>query len=291
MMNKLILVLSSDSFIRFTKWLDDADGHLNPVFIGEFKHPAGNIEAFCKLYDTSGKGLINEIIGFLAAHALGISQPHHAFIALLPIKSLPGFAAVARRKENAWMQNKTDDTVMCFCTSRLDGHSAAIHLLSQNGIEKLITEQEIATDIAKWEEYSSAVALDENIAHADRHFNNLLRLSKQKYALIDNGRLINGTSETWGCEMLDANQLYNNRLLRAMVVRTATTKPSNNQLQDKAIVCAEQHEQKLKNIEEELDFWLNALLKEPESTAFRQFLTDRTKGLPCLLRRRFHRLI
>lgn len=290
-MNKLIPVLSTNSFIRFNNWLDDTDGHLNPVFIGEFRHPAGNIEAFCKLYDTSKKGLINEIVGFLVAHALGISQPHHAFIALLPIKSLPGFATVARRKENAWMQNKTDDTVMCFCTSRLDGHSAAIHLLSQNGIEKLITEQEIATDIAKWDEYSSAVALDENIAHADRHFNNLLRLSKHKYALIDNGRLINSKDETWGCEMLDANRLYDNRLLSAMTHRKATTDPSTERLQDEAIVHAERHEEKLKNIEGELDFWLNALLKEPESTAFRQFLTDRTKGLPCLLKRRFQLLV
>lgn len=130
-MNKLIPVLSTNSFIRFNNWLDDTDGHLNPVFIGEFRHPAGNIEAFCKLYDTSKKGLINEIVGFLVAHALGISQPHHAFIIALPISSLPGFAAIARREENAWMQNKTADNVVCFCTSRLDGHSAAIHLRAQ----------------------------------------------------------------------------------------------------------------------------------------------------------------
>ena len=290
-MNKLIPVLSTNSFNRFNNWLDDTDGHLNPVFIGEFRHPAGNIEAFCKLYDTSKKGLINEIVGFLVAHALGISQPHHAFIIALPISSLPGFASVARRKKNAWMQNKTAGDVICFCTSRLDGHSAAIHLLAQEGVEKLITQQEIATDVAGWDEYSSAVALDENIAHADRHFNNLLRLSKHKYALIDNGRLINSKDETWGCEMLDANRLYNNRLLSAMTHRKATTNPSTERLQDEAIVHAEQHEEKLKNIEGELDFWLNALLKEPESTAFRQFLTDRTKGLPCLLKRRFHRLV
>ncbi|EGY53116.1 hypothetical protein [Neisseria shayeganii] len=290
-MNKLIPVLSTDSFIRFNNWLGDADGHLNPVFIGEFNHPAGKIEAFCKLYDTSKKGLINEIVGFLVAHALGISQPHHAFIVALPTTSLPKFADIARRKQNAWMQNKTADNVVCFCTSRLDGHSAAIHLLTQKGIEQLISQQEIATDIAKWDGYSSAIALDENIAHADRHFNNLLRLSKHKYALIDNGRLINSQDETWECEMLDANQLYNNRLLNAITHRKATATPSTERLQSTAIVHAEQHEEKLKNIEGELHFWLNALLKEPESTAFRQFLTDRTKGLPCLLRQRFHRLI
>ena len=76
-----------------------------------------------------------------------------------------------------------------------------------------------------------------------------------------------------------------------MTHRKATTNPSTERLQDEAIVHAEQHEEKLKNIEGELDFWLNALLKEPESTAFRQFLTDRTKGLPCLLKRRFQRLV
>ena len=47
----------------------------------------------------------------------------------------------------------------------------------------------------------------------------------------------------------------------------------------------------LKTIEEELYFWLNKLLTGPEFNQFKQFLSDRTKETPCLLQRRFQRLI
>lgn len=32
-MNRIIKVLDDSHLIRFTKWVDEEDGHLNPVFI------------------------------------------------------------------------------------------------------------------------------------------------------------------------------------------------------------------------------------------------------------------
>lgn len=283
--NRIIKVLTSESLIGFNGWLDGKDGHLNPVFIGEFRHPDGDITAYCKLYDENTKGIINEIVGFLAAYALGISQPQHAFITMLPSTRLPGFAATAKsRPENRWMQGKSN--VLCFCTSRLDGHSAAIHLDSAIGF----SWNELCEDIARWQEYGAAVALDENIAHADRHANNLLRLAKQRYALIDNGRLVNSLGEQWDCTMLDAGRLYNNRLFSLLESRSGGS-PGKDEIGSKAVLCAEQHPHKLKSVEEELLFWLNTFLAQPEYQAFRQFLTDRTKDLPCLLKRRFSLMI
>lgn len=283
--NRIIKVLTSESLIRFGDWINDKDGHLNPVFIGEFRHPDGDITAYCKLYDERKKGIINEIIGFLAAYALGISQPQHAFIAMLPSARLPGFAKTAKSREgNLWMQGKSN--VLCFCTSRLDGYSAAIHL--NRPIDS--GWNELCEDIARWQEYGAAVALDENIAHTDRHANNLLRLGRQQYALIDNGRLVNGGDEQWDCTMLDAGRLYDNRLFSLLKHRSGGS-PSNGEIGSKAVLCAEQHPHKLKSIEEELLFWLNTFLVEPEGQTFRQFLTDRTKGLPCLLKHRFSLMI
>lgn len=287
-MTKLIQVLQADSLIRFNNWLEGTDNHVNPVFIGEFQHPKGKIEAFCKPYDMNKKGLINEIIGFLTAYALGITQPEHAFIAVLPVKNLPGFSAIVRsREENKWMNGMKD--VVCFCTSRLDGHSAAIHLGCDVTANSPVW-QDLVSDVAKWTECGAAVALDENIAHADRHMNNLLRLSKQNYALIDNGRLINEFDEQWDSEMLDAHQHYNNRLLNSLNT-WQTKEPNKEALHSEAIFSSERHGEKFKTIEEELYFWLNKLLTGSEFNQFKQFLSDRTKETPCLLQRRFQRLI
>ena len=53
--DKIIKVLTSESLIRFDDWINDKDGYLNPVFIGEFRHPDGDITAYCKLYDERKK--------------------------------------------------------------------------------------------------------------------------------------------------------------------------------------------------------------------------------------------
>ena len=288
----IIQVLNYNSFIRFNNWLDDSDGHLNPVFIGEFKHPKGNITAFCKLYDPSKKGLINEIIGYLFTHALNIKQPDTAFIAVLPTKLLPNLTKIAKRPANSWLDEGYNE-VLCFCTSRLDGQSAAIHLSSlqyapKYEIDKLLSI--ISDDVSRWSQYPAAIALDENIAHCDRHFNNLLRLRKEHYALIDNGRLINQKDEEWDVSMLDVNKNYNdNRILASLKIRSCK-KPSDNEIYSAAINYSEYHKNKVNGIEQELNYWLK-LLAPNESDALSKFLTERTETISCLLKQRFNLII
>ena len=283
-MNKIIKVLNEDHFIRFNNWLGNEDGHLNPVFIGEFSHPtAGNTNAFCKLYNPNAKGLINEIVGFLITGAFNVKQPDYAFIALLPREKIPDWQLIAERRDNVWMQQGADNLI-CFCTSRLDGKSAAIHICTS---EDNYLIPEVADDISKWPQYSAAIALDENIAHADRHFNNLLRLAKQSYAVIDNGRLVNEFAENWNIDMLQNQGEYPNKLIKAIQIRTCI-RPSTTNIHKKAILCADGHSDKFKQIEDELEFWLNTFLPEDEKSAFQDFLINRTEEASWLLKRRFH---
>jgi hypothetical protein len=282
-MPRIIQTLNEKAFVRFNNWLASDDHHVNPVFIGEFNHPiAGHTEAFCKLYNPLEKGLINEIVGYLITYAIGLKQPEYAFLSILPKEKLNEIAKLEKSSTYKWIREKK--SVICFCTSRLDGHSAAVHL------KPPITEEAItgiADDVSKWNEYGASIALDENIAHVDRHFNNLLRLGKQSYALIDNGRLINEKSENWNLSMLNSKQLYNNRILQAIDLRKCD-KPATDDIIAKSVLSAEMHTEKIKSIESEVTFWLNTLLPEIENDGFKKFLMDRTKDTPWLLKQRFN---
>lgn len=284
-MPQIIQMLNENDFLRFNNWLTDDDNHLNPVFIGEFNHPtAGNIEAYCKLYNPIEKGLINEITGYLITYAIGIKQPEYAFLSILPKQKINEISKIVKQN-NEWI--KKTKSVLCFCTSRLDGHSAAIHL------KPPITKEAvsgIADDILQWNEYSETVALDENIAHVDRHFNNLLRLKKQSYALIDNGRLVNENAENWDLSMLDSKHLYPNKILQAIDFCQCNS-PTKDDIIAKSVISAEKHVEKIKLVESELSFWLNTLLPEIENNGFKKFLMDRTKDVPWLLKQRFKVMI
>jgi hypothetical protein len=93
MSDRVIQLLPASQFRTFDGWHDSEDGHLNPVFRASFHHPEkGLISAYCKVYkpESSNRGLINEIIGFLYGDALNVPQPKHAFIAQVPRSHLTG---------------------------------------------------------------------------------------------------------------------------------------------------------------------------------------------------------
>lgn len=271
-MNRIIKVLDDSHLIRFTNWVDEEDGHMNPVFIAEFEHPSGRMNAFCKLYNPASKGLINEITGFLIARSYGIPQPQHAFLLFLSAAKLPRVGDIAERYGNEWMKGKPHFQI--FCTSRLDGQNAALYF-RRNG---LLPEM-LAEEVQQWRGYAPTVALDEHIAHTDRHSNNLLRLGKRKYAIIDNGRLVSEKGENWGTSELCNNRNYPNLLWDWV---------GGKDCQGRAIVSAEHHESEFKKIEPELVFWQNQLLPNPqENLSFRDFLQYRARETPCLLKNRF----
>lgn len=272
-MNRRIQVLNETHFIRFNNWIDEEDGHLNPVFIGEFAHPGGNVTAFCKLYAPDSKGIINEITGYLMAQALAIPQPRLAFIASISADHLPDLSTIAARPRNEWINQQTQITL--FCAERLDGKSAALHFSNP-------LNSELANDIANWQQYGATIALDENIAHTDRHFYNLIRLSKAHYAIIDNGKLI---SENWQANNLNPNRNYTNRLWED--VEMYRRQPYHPNTQSQIILAAEQHEAQAKSIEQELEFWQNQLLNPNEKPQFQAFLQHRTKEAAWLLKQRF----
>jgi len=275
---RIIATLRANSFGSFIGWAGQEDGHLNPVFVATFNHPTlqKTVSAYCKLYPLNAgeRGLINEITGYLFAHALDIPQPDHAFVAQIPIHALHKELS-AKLGDKHWILNHTNYPV--FCTTRLDGKSAGIYLSEGS--------QDIYDDIAAWPDLPKTIALDENIAHTDRHINNLLRIKKNTYAAIDNGRLVCANSERWTVDMLDVNKLYRNRLSEHIWQHKPTKKNINHMM-----FCAEQHT--TSKIENELLYWVQSFIKDTnDQHAFYDFLQQRTGATSCLIRQRYQHLI
>lgn len=284
MTERIIQKVQSPGFRGFIAWADGDDKHVNPVFIASFQHPvAGLVEAYVKLYPYQkemNKGLINEVTGYLYGHALQVPQPAHAFLAEIPLKKLREIEQ--HLPPGHWLREVMDmysvDKWPGFCSTRLDGKSAAVH----------VPDSEISAlreDIAAWSDLPRAVAMDENIAHVDRHFNNLIRLSRKEYAVIDNGRLVNGMDEQWTCDMLDPSALYRNRLSEHVWGH----KP-NDTIITEILDFAQRHQAAFATIENELEYWLGLLLPK-ERADFSNFLSSRTESVEWLLRKRYQRLI
>jgi hypothetical protein len=273
---RVIAKIRDTAYLDFIEWVEAEDGHLSLVHIAAFAHPEhGACEAYVKLEpESTNKHIANEITSYLCAHALGIPQPEIAFVANIPLNRL--------RKPPQWIKAlaKTQAIMPAFCTKRLDGESAAIRVPATD-IPLL------ANEIAKWEFLEKAVALDDNIAQTDRHLNNLIRLSRNKYAIIDGGRLANQDSTScWNPSTLDALSLYRNRLSEHIW----SHKPSQRSV-DQMLDNSQHHAVKLISVAEELKYWWRNLLEPAECQAFANFLHHRSYHLEVLIRKRYGMLI
>lgn len=277
----VIKKITCAGFRGFISWVGEDDGHLNPVFIATFAHPTlGDVDAYVKLYPYTpdNRGFINEITGYLYGHALGVPQPKAAFMAEIPLDKLQDISN--RFPVGHWLSSilNSKKTWPGFCTTRLDGRSAALHMPDSEA--SLLIE-----DVAAWNQLPMTVAMDENIAHVDRHLNNLIRISKNNYAVIDNGRLVNPTSETWSTGMLDAFSLYANLLSQYIWDHKPENKTVSSMLDS-----AKNHCGAIATIENELFYWMGLLLPK-EREQFRDFLASRTEHTEWLIRKRYNHLL
>lgn len=276
----LIKRLPKDRFKSFIKWADKSDGHSNPVFVATFQHPdpeVGLVTAYCKIYAPrkDSRSLINEVTGYLFAHACGVPQPQNAFIAQIPVSKLQGIESLFGLDH--WLLK--NQHYPAFCTTRLDGKSAAVYFSDS---DKYLME-----DVAKWPDLPRTVALDENIAHTDRHLNNLMRIGRRKYAAIDNGRLVCENNDSWTTDMLLPKKLYRNRLSEKL-----WNHQPNKSVISHILLHAKDHEMAANQIREELLYWSSRLLSDPsERSAFQKFLDERTRMISTLIAQRYQSLV
>ncbi len=278
----IIETLSENNLLSFSCWVDGLDNHLSPVFIATFSHPShGAIEAFCKPYHEQSKGLFNEIVGFLIIKNHQLPQPRHAFLAVLSTQSIPSIKRQAKR-QYAWLNDY--ENVICFCTARLDGHSAAIHLNEPINPD---LEDALIKEVTAWREYPAAIVNDEIIAHTDRHLNNLIRLKSGDFALIDNGRLISENSENWQLFQLNKNKQYRNLLYDLLPSHTEKRKKIIENCMNSASIFAKIDAE----IEKEIVHWAGLLLPSDALMPYLEFQKYRKENAPCLTAHRVEVMI
>jgi len=263
----------------FLAW-NTASDNLERVFDAIIHDPVSNkdVTVCVKLYPSQegkNRGMVNEITGWLIAHALNIPQPASAYLVKVPIKELA--APIPD-----WIKGikKTTKHYWAFATLKLPAESAAIRF-HRAEIPLLIE------DIRRWSDLPSAVALDEHIANTDRHLNNLLRLGKGNYALIDNGRLAveNGT-KNWTASDLVPNKPFAN-LLSQQCWKDSPPYPYASTTVD----AGAKHADALSSVRTEIEDWWNRLIPDAaERQAFNHFITARANQLATLLNNRFNLL-
>lgn len=278
--DRLIQAISGRNWRGFLAW-QTKSGNLEPVFDALVHDPVEDkdITVCVKLYhheSNQNRGMVNEITGWLIAHALGLPQPGRAFVVKVPMAEL-------EKPTQTWVAELKKQAVhyWAFATLKLPAESAALQFNAAADLPLLVD------DIRRWDNLPGAIALDEHIANTDRHFNNLLRLGKANYALIDNGRLAVERGVTnWRLTELDQNHLFTNLLSR----HCWDDRPEKS-MASNAVEAASAHKDALGKVRAELEDWWHRLLTNPvERMAFDKFITARAADLSILLSRRYHLL-
>ena len=271
MASPIVPILPSSVYIRFNNWVQPGkSGHISPVFTANFNIDGQRKLFHCKPYRTQGgKGLFNEIAGYIITRCRGVPQPAHAFMTYIARENIPEIRRYCPVKLYDWIYQKPNIPLFCTETAKamnmpLDTHS---------------TERE--ESIARWPHLGAAVALDDNIANTDRHPYNLLRTGTDNYLLIDNGILITETDlhGNWTAADIDNGKAYRNQLAdlagqyhqKSAVIHATTQQPS--------IAPAAW---------DELESWASLLLTEEESRLFLDFIKTREQNASCLLKTRYH---
>jgi hypothetical protein len=269
-----VSLIGRNSYSGFINWVGEDEPHLNSVHIAAFDHPVhGKCEAYVKMFPYEqgrNRGLINEITGYLFAHAAGIPQPEIAFVAEIPIGSIPN--------KPKWLDGI--DFYPAFCTKRMDAKAAA-YRLPKSKIPRLIKS------VQKWDHFPSTVCIDECSSNTDRHLNNLLKTGKHTYAVIDADRIAAlPTQINWTKETLNHDMLYENRLSEIIWNHKPKDKHVSQMLSNSSAISSS-----FSIIEDEINYWSGMLLNIDDKSAFTQFLNNRSSKLDFLLRQRYNRLL
>lgn len=237
--------------------------------------------AFVKLYppQTFGKALFNEIAGFLFTSATGVPQPDQGWLVYVPLKQVPP------ADRPPWLQDLADRGLSAWpgwATARVNGTAAAVHFTGGQSLSPgSPAEVRLVEDIKGWSSLPEAVSLDNTLTNVDRHFNNLLRLGRNSYCLIDNGRLAHQFG-MWDAAALNSSEKFPNKLCQFVW----KSSPEKDEL-DKAALGAREHLFCYHEISDELRYWGERLLDPTDSSAFCTFLEERATAAETLLKDRY----
>lgn len=284
-MNKVIKLLQPTAFRTFKGWV--SHGNINPVFVASMQINNGKKQVlqdvYCKIYPftTDDRSLFNEIVGHLVANALGVPQPTHAYIALMDINHILNNNVDNQLPNELVLLLKKEQYYPVFCTAKIDKSQTAFDF--HGWTPSLINE------MSKWKYLPDTLAMDNTIAHTDRHLNNILRTGRQTYHVIDNGRLATEDGTPWQPTNLDSSKVYSNKLwtFSELSMQKSWKTISINVLH----VCTN-HANAVNSCLEEINFWIKSLYNEQQMdyNSFIDFLLKRANDSEYYHAQRLHLL-
>lgn len=272
-MSLTIKHLDKSRLASFGKWLRDSGGTCDiggieatcVVHLSHPDHPEPRAY-YAKFYpdrDGRGRGMANEVAGYIFANRMGLCQPARAVVIELAGKNLD---LSSLPSAHAWLKRamKAHGSYHAFCTEALSGKTPVIHY-------GRAAEDAIRSDIMKWSQLPATIVFDDIIANIDRHLNNLIRLGPASYAVIDHGSLVKPGGD-WCIEDLDNAGRFENRLIRSVFKPNNSIQPYAN-----AIVLAAEQATKMLTGTVEAGLWMSQFVKNPEDgRAYNNFVQSRT---------------
>lgn len=284
-MNKVINLLQPTAFRTFKGWI--SQGNINPVFVASMQINDGKKQAlqdvYCKIYPftDNDRSLFNEIVGYLVANALGIPQPTHAYVALMDINHILNNNLDKRLPDELVSLLQKEQYYPVFCTDKIDKSQTAFDF--HGPTPSLINE------MSKWKYLPDTLAMDNTIAHTDRHLNNILRTGVQTYHVIDNGRLATEDGAPWQASDLDFSRVYSNKL---WMFSESRMQKSWKVISNNILHACTSHSKAVNLCLEEINFWIKSLYGEQQIdyNSFTDFLLKRANDSEYYHAQRLHLL-
>lgn len=254
-MGDIIKVLPFDKYIAPLEY--SSDGRMAATHLASVKwidNIAGRF--FVKVYPTCHpKGLINEITGFLVAHATGIPQPKKVGVIQIPKevieKNFKGDFHCIGDYYLGWASEDSGPTPNTYLN-----------------MKDLISYQKCLENLKQWKFFPRLLAFDDWVANQDRNTGNLTVRGSNDFSIIDHGNV--PVSERWTEEQLIVERQYENKLLDGLYERNYPLPLSASLIES----CKE-HSRAFTEAKRELTKWTNALLDESCSSHLHNFLEAR----------------
>lgn len=255
-MEDKVKVLSSNKYIAPLSYAPD--GQMGATHLANVKwidNKPGRF--FVKVYpDEHNKGLVNEITGYLIAHACGLPQPSKVAVIKVPKQVI-----TTHFKGNFTFNG---DYILGWATEET-GTTPNTHL----NVGDMIKFNKCLEDLKRWDKLPKLLAFDNWVANQDRNTGNITIKSKNDFYLIDHGNV--PVSEKWKNSDLSISDDYVNKLLKALFSDNYPLPISASMLN-----ASKEHNVAFNNAISELTKWWGVLLDDPSKQHLEKFIEERS---------------
>ncbi|MGY5450988.1 HipA family kinase [Agarivorans sp. MS3-6] len=256
-MSDIVKILSFDKYIAALE--HTSDGMMAATHLANVKwldNKAGRF--YVKTYPTCHpRGLINEIVGYLIAHAAGIPQPNKVALIQIPKDVV---------KHNFKGEFSFTGDYCWGWASEDSGPTPNTYLK----VGDMTGYKQCLESLKNWDALPILLAFDDWVANQDRNTGNITIKSRNDFRIIDHGNV--PVSEAWTKDCLVVDRVYENKLLDGLYDHNYPLPMSS-----KLIESTKAHSKIYEQVRLEIKKWSDILLDSSDSEHLRHFLEARAR--------------